>query len=254
MDNFNITTTATLRPELLEKTLQTFTDNLFKEDLQKAHLLINIDHAGVPNNDKEEITFRLIEIYKVLDSFDFGSYKINHGSKPHFPSAFMWTMKNIKYPLFFNLEEDWELLYEVDFQRMVSMFDRYKDLAHLRLSFFNSEEKTCKNWNKFLEWNGDFFEVPDDLRGVVGFCGHPSLNASNFMIECLPYISVSSNPEKQIKGHNMAIARIINRHRFGSFQEQNKLKAINDTGRQWMVKNNFKKAGSKAFFVEWEEC
>lgn len=253
IQDFNITTTCTLRPELLQKTLTTFTDNLFKEHLQKAHLLLNIDYAGIHNiNNKEEINGKLVQIYDILDSFDFKEYEINYGNPAHFPTAFMWTMHNIKFPLFFNLEEDWELLYEIDFEKMVSMFEKYQDLAHLRLSFFPSTEKTCKNWNRFLEWNGDFFEVPENLKGTIGWCGHPSLNNSNFMKYCLPYMSASSNPEKQIKGHNMAISRIIDRHRFGSFQEQNKPKAINDIGREWMVKNNFRKKGSKAFFVEWE--
>lgn len=251
INKFNITTTATLRPELLEITFNSFKDNLFKENINKAHLILNIDYAGIKN--KDEIEDKVQHIFKIIDSIDFGSYEIRYGIKPHFPTAFMWTMSKLKYPLFFNLEEDWELLYEVDFPKMVSLFQDYKNLAHLRLSYFNSEKDTLKNWNKFLDWNGDFFKVPDDLRGTIGFAGHPSLNSSNFMKRCLPYMSVSSNPEKQIKGHHMVISRLINQHKFGSFQKQNKTKSINDIGRKWMIENGFRKKGSKAFFVEWEE-
>lgn len=250
MNPFNITTTATLRPELLQKTFESFTDNLFKENIKKAHLILNIDFAGI--KEYEEVTNKLQSIYKILDSFDFGSYTIRYGNPPHFPTAFMWVMNQIKYPLFFNLEEDWELLYEVDFPKMVNLFDKYPDLAHLRLSFFPSEKETLKNWNRFLDWNGEFFEVSCNLKGTIGFAGHPSLNSSNFMKQCLPHMNPLSNPEKQIKHTNPAIKQIINEYRFGSFQEQSKSRSINDIGRSWMVNNNFRKKGNKAFFTNWQ--
>lgn len=250
MDNFDITCTATLRPKLLKATLDSHYKYLFGDNIKKARFIINIDMVG------SEFDSDHYSVLGLLEDYNFKSIRFRIGRRPHFGKAFNWCMKSTKNRFIFHLEEDWEMLMPIDFEKMVYMFDKYPKLAHLRLSSFGSTEKTCKNWNKFLHWNGDFFEVEPNEIGVIGWSGHPSLNRRSFISKCLPYMDAKGNPEKQLKilkhAVNRPINRIIEKYRFGSFHPQNTSAAVRDIGRQWMIENGYAKKGNKAFFTEWK--
>jgi len=247
MDKIDITCTATLRPKLLKETLTTHKLHLFKDNTKNMRLIINIDCIGA-----EDIEDNIREISEVVHDIGFGSVHPRFCIEPHFGKAFVWCMENVESEFFFHLEEDWRMLMDLDFSKLVDLFYEDPALAHLRLSMFRSEEKTCKNWNKFLEWNGKYFQVKGDERGVIGWAGHPSLNRTSFMKAVLPAIDPHINPEKQIK-HNIhpRITRTIEQFKFGSFHPQNSPPAVEDIGRQWMVENGFAKAGNKAWFTNW---
>lgn len=249
MERIDITCTATLRPKLLKRTLESHIEHLFKDNVKNCRLIINIDNAGScnPNDD-------FGKVISVAKSFDFQHVSFNVSETPHFGKAFLRCMRQVRSELFFHLEEDWEMKFDIDFEKMISLFNKDPSLAHLRLSMFRSEEKTCKNWNKFLDWNGEYFEVKPEERGVIGWAGHPSMNRTSFMKAILPAIDAENNPEKQIK-HKIhpLITKTIDKFKFGSFHPQNSLPAIEDIGRRWMVENGWVKAGNKAWFTQWEK-
>jgi hypothetical protein len=251
MERFDITMTATLRPELIERTLESHQKYLFKTDMRRARLIINVDFVGVEESCHSR-TFD--KVLRVIDKFPFCEIVFRPGVEPHFGKAFCWCMEQIAHPFVFHLEEDWEMQFELDFREMYELFGKYPNLAHLRLSSFISTLQTCKNWNKFLVWNGDFFEVEFSDRGVIGWCGHPSLNRSSFIKDVMAYVKPESNPEKQIKGrrYRHPLNNIFASNRFGSYHPQNSPKAVIDIGRQWMVEKGYVKQGNKAFFTQWE--
>jgi hypothetical protein len=254
MREFDITCTATLRPELLRRTFMSHTHNLFKEDISNATLHINIDYVGGEN--KKDCAKRLDDIFQIIDvDIPFRNINVNVSYDPDFSKAFFWCMDQIRSTdLFFHLEEDWELNLELDWGRMVGLFDEDQSLAHLRLSAFPSTSYRLKNWNKFNDWNGKYFEVPVCDRGVTGWAGHPSLNRTEFINMCMEYADRSKNAEKQIKGRRYShpMNAIMNAHRFGVYHPQNSPRAVNDIGREWMTKHGFVKSGNKAFFTQWE--
>lgn len=246
--DFDITTTATLRPELLKRTFDSHIKYLFGDQIKNAHLHINIDYAGC---DKDLVLNKLNEIFTYLSSLGLKEVNINTCEVPHFPSAFCWCMNQIGHPLTFHLEEDWELNKPIDFEDMIRQFELNNDLVHLRLSAFNSTEKhQIKCWNKFCEWNGSWYEVPQNLRGTIGWAGHPSLNRTSFLLYFAKKIDKSKNPEKQIKGNYP----IIRESRFGIYHKQLSPKAVIDIGREWMVKNSYVKKGNKAWFTNWRKA
>ncbi len=252
MNPFDITCTATLRPELLEKTLNTFHEKLFKHHIEKARLIINVDMTGADEDHKD---LELVEIMQITDSLPFSSTVLRVGEEPHFPTAFIWCMEQVEAPLVFHLEEDWELKRDIDFETMVHLFDRYKNLAHLRLSYTPSEKLSLKQWNRWIDWNGRFYEVSKEERCTIGWAGHPSLNRTKFMKDCLKHIDPRYNPEKQIKGSRNKehpMNKIINDCRFGVYQLPNKPESIKDIGRKWMVENGYRKKGNKSWFINWE--
>jgi len=252
-EKFDITCTATLRPELLDRTLSSFTKNLFKERISCARLIINIDITGCDLDNPGIVMDKLEAIRDVIHNYPFYEMYPRMCSKPNFPDAWCWCMDQVKSKYFFHLEEDWELLFPIDFEAMWDLFEEYGNLAHLRLSTFQSVNSSCKNWNKFLYWNGDFFEAINEDKFTIGWAGHPSLNRSSFLKECLLHINRELNPEKQIKGKiHPKITEAIGKHRFGSFHPQNSPKSIVDIGREWMVNNGWVKAGNKAWFTNWE--
>jgi hypothetical protein len=249
---FDIACTATLRPKLLKRTFSSFIENLFGKNIFNARLVINVDLIGCEEKNKREM---LQEVMEIIYSIPFYEVCPRYMIDTSFPLAWQWVMHNLKNEFFFNLEEDWLLNYAMDFEAMFHLMETTKNLAHLRLSQFPSEKDRLKNWNKFLEWNGQFFEPINDDKYSIGWCGHPSLNRKSFIQRCLPYMNKRLNPEKQIK-HKIdpLITRAIMQYRFGCYQNQDAPPSITDIGREWMIANGWVKKGNKAWFSTWEKA
>jgi len=250
MNLIQITTTATLRPLILRKTLESFTKNLlFTDGFTKDdyRLIINVDPVGDFNYSQGDVLETALEFFPNISA--------SFPKEASFPVAFKWCWDQVQLTsdLVFNLEEDWELMFPLSMKTMVD-FMQDKKLIHLRLSMFPSTQLTCKNWNRFLNWNGQFFEVPNDIAGTIGWCGHPSLNQGWFVKQAIQYIDGIRNPEKQIKWRNKPLWDLTEGCTFGSFQPRNSPPAIKDIGREWMMKNGWRKAGTnKEIFQTWEK-
>ena len=243
----NVATIATLRPSILRKTYESFTKNLLftdgftKDDYQ---LILNVDPVGDFNYNQEDVL-------KTAKEF-FPNVVWNFTDEASFPGAFNWVWNHTSSDLVFNLEEDWELMYPLSMKKMVSLMED-KKLIHLRLSMFLSTQLTIKSWNRFLDWNGNFFEVPDNVAGTIGWCGHPSINQGWFVRQAIPFIDKIRNPEKQIKWRNKPLWALTEGCRFGAFQPRNSPPAIRDIGRKWMMEHGWRKKGSnKEIFQTWE--
>lgn len=241
----DITTTATLRPEILSRTLQTFAKYLFNNTNIEYRLIINIDLVGHKDCSP-------LEVVKIARNY-FSNVVYRIGETPSFPIAFkwVWDQVSIDADYVFHLEDDWALLRFVSIQNMIDLLEKYPDLMILRLSAFTATEKTLKNWNRFYPWNGEFYECPENLIGGMAFAGHPSLIKANWVRHVRCDLNGVSNPEKQLKWRDKNIGPYLTKFMYGVFSEQNIGPTIADIGRRWMINNNWRKAGSKACFKEW---
>jgi len=242
----DITITATRRHRVLRQTLESFKRNLFKD--YPVRIIINIDPIG-PDID-QEYCFTVCE-------YVFPSTEIAIRMPPaaHFGRAFKWVWNQARTNYVFHLEDDWELVREIDLQKMLNILNCNKDLALLRLPQFNAGPATMKNWNLFYPWNGEFFECPEDLRITAGFCGHPSLIRGEFIRNTVLYIDTERNPEKQFHGGGpQKILDEVVKWRYGVFSRPEAPYAIRDLGRPWMAENGLQKKGPKAWFLEWESA
>lgn len=244
----DITITAMSRPEILRRTLKSFYSNMLRYHINMINnIFINIDPGG---------TATQLETAKVCGEFFDPAKIVTHlPNKASFPKAFIWCWQQAlrsKSSCVLHLEDDWELLTPIDIQQMLIILYLYPGLSILRLSAFPSSTHILKCWGKLLSWNGTFFEVPPNLRGLLGFCGHPSLIRKEFIQHVLPHLDDTRNPEKQIKGGHSKFGQYILSHRFGVYHHQDEPASIKDIGRRWMIDNGFRKSGSKAWFTEWE--
>lgn len=239
----NLLITATHRPEILRRTLESFHENLFKGYEEYIFPYINIDPIGSTKD-------KFYEVLDVCQHF-FPNAVANRPKKAHFPTAFIWCWMQAGAPYVFHLEDDWLLLRKYDLQDMIIKMRGY---AHLRFSIFKAVGMTCKNWKYFYRFNKGVYECPKRFVGTVGWCGHPSLNDGDFIRAVTPFLDPTSNPEKQIKGRNKNIGPILKTWKFGSYIEPNSPPNIQDIGRQWMVEKGFMKAErNKEIFTVWKK-
>jgi len=240
--NIDITITACRRPKILLTTLQSFYYNMLKD--HECEVIMNVDPVGDGKADS------------VIDTclMFFPNLVSRTPEKSNFSDAFKWVWKfkgNAEFVL--HLEDDWELLKEVDLMDMVGILRRNPKLALLRLPQFKADGDKMKNWNKFFPWNGEYFECPEELKMSVGFCGHPSLIKREFIDNTVNYIDTNKNPEKQFHRGPKEIMNEVAKWSYGVYGTPKESAMIRDIGRRWMIENNWKKKGSKAYFMEWEK-
>lgn len=253
----NITMTAIRRPELHERVLKSFCEKMFYPAQEKARIkgdkilinyIINIDPIPENSSLKDEIDlFNKYFIPRIP--------RIVNATDAHFGKAFKYVWeksKDITADFTFHLEDDWELLQPVDLLNLIRIMQKYPNLQILRLNSFSSGQTMTKNWNKFIPWNGVFFEVPKNERGLLGFCGHPCLIRQRFINEVAPKLNPDSNPEKQIGGKNKKFKHLFqDPYRYGVWGVRGKGPIVRDIGRKWMIDNGYRKKGSKAYFTEY---
>lgn len=243
MSQVDVCITATLRPAILQRTLESFHKKLFGKTMKTYRCLLNIDPIG------EDVSPD--EVIKVAEQF-FPSTVPLLSPKASFPNAVHRLWSSASSPFVFYLEDDWELILPVPLSRFFGLMAENPKLAHLRLNFFRTTDRS-KNWSYFMEWDDrGFFLCPQRVVGSIGWSGHPSFNRTQFLKACLKYLDPNRNPEKQLKNKNKKLLDIMKQWEFGVFAPQHSRPAIRDIGRAWMPKAGFKKKGSRAFFQTWE--
>lgn len=235
-----VTMTATLRPEIMYVTLDSFFENLFQD--WPVSLICNIDPVGGQKYLEDEVANVCRKYFK--------KNLIMFSTKAHFGRAFYkcWRMIGASDSLVFHLEDDWKLLRSVDLGAMVELLNQRFDILRLPQ---NDAGEAYKDWNLTYPFIQDCFEVPYNLRTTIGFCGHPSLLRASFVREAMHFLDPEKNPEKQLKGIDRARIKWLMHKRLGVFSKPGDKKAIEDIGRKWRQEKNIGKEGSAAFFTEW---
>jgi hypothetical protein len=229
----DICTTATVRPDVLRQTLESFKRFVFGSFATHRHIL-HVDNIGSHLST-------VGTVFDVSREYFHPRYEYRFSDQPSFPVAFRWCWQRVESPQFFWLEDDWEAFAPVDFDGMVATMQAQPDLAVLRLPLWDATD-TCRQWNKkLIDYHDGYFEIPENLRGTIGFSGNPSLVNTRFAREALEFLHVHGDPEKQIKGGVAGMAALFPRWRFGVWQRPNTGAVVRDIGRAWRAVHGFKK-------------
>ena len=240
----NVTTTATLRPDILDRTLNSFFANMFVD--RDVRLILNIDPVG-------DSAYTPGDVLEVATKYFGHAVNAHVADDGNFSAACIRVWSAVESEYFINLEDDWELIRPVSLDDMVRLMDAHSNLAILRLPFTDSETTRAKQWNLWYPWNGVFFQCPRELKGTAGFCNHPSLIRKEFMHRITPNMDPYLCPEKQIKGHSPVMRRILEQYEYGVFQIPQSEKAVVDIGRQWLYEHKLRKNKKGGYhFTTWE--
>jgi hypothetical protein len=201
--------------------------------------IINVDLIG----DNHYSAWDVVNISKKY--FDYVEFTIS--ASPHFAKAFITVWSQVNADYFLHLEDDWKLLKSIDLSEMIKTMELIPDLAILRLPFSDAKETEALQWNRYFPYNGSFMECPLELRGSIGYSGHPSLIKRAWLKQVLPLLNADGCPEKQIKGHNPVMLKVLEQWRYGVWQKPLEQKAIVDIGRVWREEFGFIKNGAYGF-------
>lgn len=219
----DFTTTAMNRPNIIDRTYASFSENLEGVDLKNCRLFINID--PLPKGDREEVT-------KVSKKY-FGEVFPNYPNKPNFTAACNWIWSNAKTEYIFHIEDDWILLEKINISDIIECFQHRPKLLEVALRAYNYHYKVCP------------------LSPCVMHKRYYKAIAGN--------LNEQFNPEVQLRGINFGIEmpspvfKISEKGRIVVYPENKKTIIIRDIGRPWMKSSEFVKSGEvKKYFNSWE--
>lgn len=217
------TTTATIRPELIDQTYSSFSSNLTGINLKECELVINVDPMP---NDQLKNREKVIEVAKKY----FGKVTYRFPEKPNFPDALRWCWTNTSTKYIFNLEDDWILLNKVNVHDLIALHDKDKSAIGVSL-------------NAYL-----FGLNPFRIRLS------PCILDGEWARQAAANLSPAGCPEKQLRNKipKPLIRRMLNYPPY-SHPKVGKI-IVRDTGRQWreskkLVKNNDGETG----FTSWKK-
>lgn len=220
----DITTSATIRPSLLNETLSSFRSNLLSED-HEYRFIINIDPIG-----------ELASADDVLDvaRSHFKEVIYRKPKVPCFADAVIWCWKQTSSDLIFHLEDDWVLLKPINLSTML---------------------KTIGDFPKYDSFRLSKRRVPGSHKRVAPY-EHLSLNPvfirQSFVREAVKHMLPTKNPEKQLRVIDPECGKFIKTTSHGVYVEQGANVIVKDIGRKWMERTGiYSKATG---FLEWKPC
>lgn len=235
----DIATVATLRPYILEKTLDSFCSNLFFDKSRYRHV-INVDCIG---GDCDPL-----EVVKISKKF-FGNVVYNISKKPSYTKATKWVWKNSSTPFVFFLEDDWVINRKTDIDDMIKIMCQHDDICQVKLFKQNTPSgnvlKVFRSRFELAE-SGEFF-VTDNTNA---FSLNPSISRGGFLRSATSFMLDSKNPEKQFRintGDNEHMRVFLNGWKYALYTRPGDTALVTDIGRTWRDKKGIIKSGGKHF-------
>lgn len=220
----DITMIATVRPEILRITLESFCQNMLT-DRSRYRLIINIDPIG--EDTKPKFVLKVAQEY-------FDNIVHRYSTTPGFTNAVIWTWKQVRSDYVFNLQDDFKLLKPISIDSMIEILEKNPKLASLRL-----------NKNETPVNNGD-----TEFTICPRISLNPILFKSEFIKGVVPLMTPDANPEKQLRPSlKSERGRFIRNWEHGIYIKDSRSRIVDDIGRKWMSNSVYKK---ETGFTKWE--
>lgn len=242
MEKIDITMTAVLRPEIIKGTLESFCQNLFVGDRDRYRLIINVDPVG--EKVKPEKIVKTCRPY-------FDNIVYNISSEPSFPKAVIWTWKQVEANYVFHLEDDWQINKFIDINHMISILEKRKDIACLRLYKEKMpNNKTPVIFGSRYQYFDDGFFVAQDRKKQFGL--NPVLIKGSFVKEAVPLMVDYKNPEKQFRYGNELMRDFVMKWKYAIYGKPgDPIMVWGKRGLYWRKKSNWKKPRDGGQFLTW---
>lgn len=196
--------TSTCRKNLIA-TIESFENCVFTS--KKLRYLVNID--VIPRNEGN-----LSYILKYLKAK--GIKDINVSDNPSHADAINYLYKKIQSKYYFNLEDDWEFLGNIDLDQLVNVMENNLNISNIRFPKNRNHKFTNKDIHKYNS-RGEHYLVPgeevliDGLKMISSgiFSLNPHLGCSKF-VKGIPNINREFNPENFINMEYLNLRKPIN--------------------------------------------
>jgi len=222
--NLDITTPAMARPDIVNRTLESFSKNLKGIDFKKCRLIINVD--PLPENVKRK------EVIKVANKY-FGEVIYNFPEKANFSAACNWIWSQATSTCILHLEDDWILKEPVNIKEILRYFEEHKNLQVVQLRAYRFK------YDKIA------------LSPCIMHKKLYSAIAGN--------LKEDINPEVQVRGEKFGIVmpypsgNVSHKGKIITYPKGHKI-ILKDIGREWINKTQYRKQKvKKARFVTWEK-
>jgi hypothetical protein len=221
----DITTTATIRPNLFYQTLKSFTDRLFVHQ-KEYRLILNVDPVG------EDVD--PMEMVKVGKQF-FDNVVYNIPDEPNFAQACKWCWENTETDFVFHLEDDWTLSRKIFISNMLSVITKNKNMMLLRLPKLN------------LEYIHPIYEKQNFIKQHKLML-NPGIFRGDFIRDIASKMNIVDNPEKQLR----RVFKLPSYQLAGVYCGIGAGEYIKHHGREWQKHSRYKKKKGSNFII-WEK-
>jgi len=220
MERMDLTLVCGSRPHLLEQTLSTFANHIFRF-IRIETVYANIDLFG--GNEKERN-----KCIQLLTNY-FGDVRINSTSENSFGAAvkFLWSQPNTQ--RFLHLEDDWIALRSFPIEAI--KIRKHSKIRQWLLVKPRPEQSLITRYRYRPLPRLPFF-FPDITH--PSFSTSPSVISTDFAREIAFLLRADLNPEKQMfNGKNKALENFLQNFRCKAIVNWWEKKLIMDIGRVW---------------------
>lgn len=267
----DITMTAVLRPAIVEETLNSIVERICKGQADRFTLIINVDPVGEKISQED-----VVEMARQYFPF----VRARMPAKPSFPLAVKWLWSQVTTPFFFNMEDDFKIVKDIDVDHMVSIMEGHSKFGSLRLcrgkiDLVKRKGYRRKQWSTPIDdmdgkaimrgqcrwrYNEEGFYLSPG--GANQFCMNPSLMRTQFTGSLIPYLEDGVSPERVLMlapwlekvWDNQKILRL---ERYISLWKVAMYAAplvLEDLGRPWRREHGFTKPkGAGGIGTTWEK-
>lgn len=237
----DITMPTTLRPSLLDRTLESFTKKIFM-DKDRYRFIFNVDPIGERGCKSEDV---VSVAYKYFDNILY-----NIAEEPSFPRAFKWCWNHAETEFIFHMNEDWELVRSINIDDMIDILKNNSNIACLRLLKLNVP-KNLKFFRSMYVDKGQYLQAENR---AVSCSTNPQLIKKAFYTQARKYLLDDANPEKQFRSWHKKMFENVTRHwDYAVYAKIGDKASIKDIGEEWKKKHGYIKNGESKFFTKWEK-
>ena len=219
---------ATLRKDVIEKTLKTFRTIFFVEE--PCHLVGNVDNVGVDTFD---------EVMEIINYY-FPDNDVTLTLEPHSGLAYYNILRRCKADIVLMLEDDWELMTFANWSFLMNIFDKNPDLQALRFMVAGFREL---HGGELIQRDG-WCEIPPDNK-FWQLTTRPTLFRGSFIKKIMKTFDGTLNLEKWM----IANDELKEGGRFGLCPDI----IVRDIGRAWRQQHGYHKGAhdKNGGFTQW---